>query len=54
MALDAESPRRKAIRLLKRQLDELQRVRGLNYNPLDFKVWRDTIARVLQMFLFCS
>jgi hypothetical protein len=37
--------------LIKRQLEELQRVRGLNYKPPDFKIWRDTTTRVLQMFL---
>ncbi len=51
MALDAESSDEKAIRLLKRQLEELQTVRSLNYKDPNFKAWRDTTTRVLQMFL---
>ena len=51
MASDAESPDEKAIRLLKRQLEELQTVRGLNYKDPAFKAWRDTTRSVLERFL---
>jgi hypothetical protein len=46
-----ETDDEKAIRLLTRQLEELQTVRGLNYKDPAYKTWRDTTTRVLQMFL---
>jgi hypothetical protein len=39
------------MRLLKRQLDELQTVRGLNYENPIFKAWHDTTRIVLETFL---
>ena len=46
MTLEAENPGEKAIRLLTRQLEELQTVRGLNYKDPTYKAWRDTTMRV--------
>lgn len=51
MTLDAETPVEKAIRLLTRQLEELQTIRSLNYKDPAYKAWHDTTMRVLQMFL---
>jgi hypothetical protein len=48
---DQESQQQKAIRLLTRQLVELQLVRTRNYTHPDFKVWRDTTMIVLEEFL---
>jgi hypothetical protein len=48
---DQESPHQKAVRLLTRQLVELQLVRTRNYRHPDFKVWRDTTMIVLEEFL---
>jgi len=49
--LEEESPQQKAIRLLNRQLGELQTVRSLNHKCPDFKAWRDTTRGILEMFL---
>ncbi|MGA9798587.1 MAG: hypothetical protein WBQ68_06240 [Terriglobales bacterium] len=46
-----ETPQQKAMRLLNRQLEELQTVRALNYNDPKFKAWRDTTHGVLERFL---
>jgi hypothetical protein len=46
-----ESHEEKAIRLLTRQLTDLQTVRGFNYKHADFKAWRDTTTNVLETFL---
>jgi len=51
MPTDAKSPDERAIRLLRRQLEELQTIRTLNYKHPDFKAWRDTTSRVLEKFL---
>jgi hypothetical protein len=51
MQADAESTNEKAIRLLKRQLEELGTVRALSYKDPRFKSWRDTTTRVLERFL---
>ena len=48
---DEESPQQKAIRLLNRQLGELQTVRALNYLDPKFKAWRNTTMGVLEKFL---
>jgi hypothetical protein len=48
---DYESPREKAIRLLQRQLDELQTIRIMNPKRAEFKAWHDTTVEVLQRFL---
>lgn len=47
----SESPEQKAVRLLNRQLEELQTVRALNYRDPAFKAWRDTTRSVLDRFL---
>src|SRR6476660_2067675 len=51
MPPETETLDEKAIRLLKRQLEELQTVRGLNYKDPSFKAWYDTTMRVLETFL---
>jgi|GEM_PF-2294383 len=51
MSPDPEHPDQKAIRLLNRQLEQLQDLRGLNYHDSKYKVWRDTTIRVLETFL---
>jgi hypothetical protein len=48
--MDLEHPDTKAIRLLERQLDELQTLRGLNYRDPKFWAWRDTTQGVLDRF----
>jgi hypothetical protein len=48
---DQESPEQKAVRLLKRQLDELQTIRGLNYEHAEFKAWRDSTRIILDRYL---
>jgi hypothetical protein len=48
---DEESPKQKAIRLLNRQLGQLQTIRGFNDEHPDFKVWRDTTREILERFL---
>jgi hypothetical protein len=48
---DQETPEQKAIRLLKRQLDELQTIRDLSYQRAEFKAWRDTTRGVLERYL---
>jgi hypothetical protein len=47
----SESPEAKAIRLLNRQLGELQTVRGLNHLDPKFQAWRITTLGVLERFL---
>lgn len=46
-----ESPEAKAIRLLNRQLGQLQTIRGLNYKHAEFKAWRDTTMSILERSL---
>ena len=46
-----ESPQQKAIRLLNRQLGQLQTIRGLNDGHPEFKAWRDTTREILERFL---
>jgi hypothetical protein len=41
----------KAITLLNRQLEELQRIRDLNYKDPTFKAWRNTTQEVLEKVL---
>jgi hypothetical protein len=41
----------KAIRLLKRQLEELEIVRALDYKDSKFKVWQDATTSGLKRFL---
>lgn len=48
---DQESPDQKAVRLLKRQLEELQTIRGLNYKHAEFKAWRDSTRSILDRYL---
>lgn len=48
---DIETADEKAVRLLQRQLDELQTIRTLNYKHPDFKAWRDTTDAVLERFV---
>lgn len=46
-----ETPEQKAIRLLNRQLGELQTIRALNHEDPKFKAWRDTTQGLLERFL---
>jgi hypothetical protein len=48
---DQESPQQKAIRLLNRQLGQLQTIRGLNYKHAEFKAWRDATMSILERSL---
>jgi hypothetical protein len=48
---DEESPQQKAIRLLNRQLGQLQSVRGLNHKSPEFKTWRDSTMEILERYL---
>ena len=48
---EEESPERKAIRLLNRQLGQLQTIRGFNNDHPDFKTWRDTTREILERYL---
>jgi hypothetical protein len=48
---EEESPKRKAIRLLNRQLGQLQTIRGFNDDHPDFKTWRDTTREILERYL---
>jgi hypothetical protein len=47
----AENPEEKAVRLITRQLEELQTIRGLNIEHPEFKAWRDTTRGILERFL---
>jgi hypothetical protein len=52
MVHEEENQQQKAIRLLNRQLEELQTVRALNSSSdPKFKAWRDTTRGVLERFL---
>jgi hypothetical protein len=46
-----ESPEAKAIRLLNRQLGQLQTIRGLNNKHAEFKAWRDSTMSILERSL---
>jgi hypothetical protein len=48
---DQEGPQQKAIRLLNRQLGQLQTVRGYDDDHPEFTAWRDTTKEMLQRFL---
>jgi hypothetical protein len=48
---DQESQQQKAIRLLKRRLEELQAIRALNVEHPHFTAWRDTTRGNLERFL---
>ncbi len=47
----SESPEAKAIRLLNRQLGQLQTVRGYDDDHPEFTAWRDATREILQKFL---
>ena len=44
---EEESPDQKAIRLLNRQLGQLQMLRGLNHKSPEFKTWHDATSEIL-------
>ncbi len=46
-----ETVDQKAVRLLKRQLDEINSIRPLNYHHPVWKAWRDTTMTVLQKYV---
>jgi len=46
-----ESPQQKAIRLLNRQLGQLQTIRSLNYKHAEFKAWHDATLSILERSL---
>jgi hypothetical protein len=49
---ESENPPQKAIRLINRQLEELQQtIKSLNYSNPKFKAWRDSTNGVLERFL---
>jgi hypothetical protein len=48
---EEENPDQKAIRLLNRQLGQLQTVRGLNHKSAEFKAWHDATCEILGKFL---
>lgn len=48
---EAENQKQKAIRLLARQLEELEFIRGLNWDNPKFKAWRDSTKGVLERSL---
>jgi hypothetical protein len=49
--MTGETEDTKAVRILTRQLKELEEVRGLNYKDAKFKSWHDDTMRALQRFL---
>lgn len=48
---DHETPEQKAIRLLNRQLGQLETIRGLNYKHAEFKAWHDSTMSILERSL---
>jgi len=48
---EEESAQQKAVRLLTRQLGQLQTVRGFEVKHPEFKAWRDSTREILERFL---